>query len=206
MATRLHPLLTIVAGLLFLLSSQAALAGPPTEQIRETVDQVIRILTDPSLKGPAKTGERRAKLRRVIRERFDFTEMAKRSLGIHWARRTPQEREEFVRLFWDLLERSYVDKIESYTDEKIVYVGESIDGNYALVKSKIVTRRNLEIPLDYRLYRKGEEWLVYDIIIEDVSMVSNYRTQFNKIIRSSSYDELVKRMRTKLEGAAVEGL
>lgn len=206
MATRLHPLLTIVAGFLFLFSSQAALAGPPTEQVRGTVDQVIKILTDPTLKGPAKTEERRAKLRRVIRERFDFPEMAKRSLGIHWARRTPQEREEFVRLFWDLLERSYVDKIESYTDEKIVYVGESIDGNYALVKSKIVTRRNLEIPLDYRLYRKGEEWLVYDIIIEDVSLVSNYRTQFNKIIRSSSYDELVKRMRTKLEGAAVEGL
>lgn len=206
MATRLHPLLTIVAGFLFLLFSQVALAGPPTEQVRGTVDQVIKILTDPTLKGPARTEERRAKLRRVIRERFDFTEMAKRSLGIHWARRTPQEREEFVRLFWDLLERSYVDKIESYTDEKIVYVGESIDGNYALVKSKIVTRRNLEIPLDYRLYKRGEDWLVYDIIIEDVSMVSNYRTQFNKIIRSSSYDELVRRMRTKLEGVAVEGL
>lgn len=196
----------IVVSLVFLLPWREALAGLPTEQVQGTVDQVIKILTDPSLKAPAKTQERRAKLRRVIQERFDFTEMAKRSLGIHWARRTPEEREEFVRLFWDLLERSYVDKIESYSDEKSLYVGESIDGNFAVVKSKIVTKRNLEIPIDYRLYKKGEGWWVYDIIVEDVSMVSNYRTQFNKIIRSSSYDELLKRMRTKLEGVTTEGL
>ncbi|MBI3989527.1 MAG: ABC transporter substrate-binding protein [candidate division NC10 bacterium] len=196
----------IVVGLVFLLSSQVAMAGPPTEQVKGTVDQVNQILTDPALKGPAKIQERRAKLRRVIRERFDFPEMAKRSLGIHWAKRTPREQEEFLSLFWDLLERSYVDKIESYSDEKIVYVGESIDGDFAVVRSKVVTKRGLEIPLDYRLYRKGESWQVYDIIIEDVSMVSNYRTQFNKIIRSSSYEELVKRMRTKLEGVTAEGL
>jgi len=195
-----------IVGLVFILSPQVALAGPPTEQVKGTVDQVIKILTDPALKAPAKMQERRAKLRRVIRERFDFSEMAKRSLGIHWARRTPQEQEEFVSLFWDLLERSYVDKIESYSDEKIFYVGESIDGNFAVVRSKIVTKRNLEIPLDYRLYRKGESWQVYDIIVEDVSMVSNYRTQFNKIIRSSSFDELLKRMQTKLEGVTAEGL
>lgn len=193
-------------GLAFLLLPGIALAGEPTDQIKATVDKVLEILKDPALKGPEKTKERRAKIRGVVKERFDFAETAKRSLGIHWAQRTPKEREEFVKLFWDLLELSYVDKIETYSDEKILYVGESIDGDFATVRSKIEDRKHLAFPLEYRLYKRDGKWWVYDVVIEGVSLINNYRTQFNKIIRTASYEELIRRMRAKLEGEEVSGL
>lgn len=174
-------------------------AAEPTEQLKQTVDKVINILKDKELKKPEKTKERRSAIRKIIDERFDFEEMAKRSLGIHWKNRTPEEKREFVPLFTDLLERSYIKKIEGYTDEKILYIGEQIEREYAVVKSKIITTKKLEIPIDYKLLNKNGTWEVYDIVIEGVSLVNNYRTQFNKIIRSDSYEVLVKRMRDKQE-------
>jgi phospholipid transport system substrate-binding protein len=180
-------------------SPKDAYSVTPTDQMRETVDKVLEILKNNELKRPERTQERRAAIRKVVDERFDFEEMAKRSLGIHWKERTSQERKEFVPLFTDLLERSYIKKIESYTDEKIIYVDESVEGEYATVKTKIVTKKNVEIPIEYRLYRKNSKWEVYDVIIEGVSLVNNYRTQFNKIIRTQSYSELVKRLKNKQE-------
>ncbi len=174
-------------------------AAEPTEQLKQTVDKVIDILKNKELKKPEKTKERRSAIRKIVDERFDFEEMAKRSLGIHWKNRTPEEKKEFVPLFTDLLERSYIKKIESYTDEKILYIGEQIDKEYAVVKSKIITTKKLEIPIDYKLLNKNGTWEVYDIVIEGVSLVNNYRTQFNKIIRSDSYEVLVKRMKDKQE-------
>ena len=174
-------------------------AGEPVTLIKQTVDEVIDILKDEELKKPDKGAERRAALRRVIGERFDFEEMAKRSLALHWKKRTPEERQEFIPLFSDLLERSYVNKIESYTDEKILYTDETIDNDYASVKTKIITKRNVEIPIEYRLLKKNNRWGVYDVVIEGVSLVNNYRNQFNKIIRKDSYEELVKRMQQKQE-------
>lgn len=176
-----------------------AYAGEPTQQVKQTVDKVIDILKDKELKKPEKTKERRAAIRKVVGERFDFEEMSKRSLSIHWKNRTPEERKEFVQLFTDLLERSYIKKIESYTDEKILYTGEDIEGEYSVVKSKVVTKRNLEVPIEYRLLKKNSKWEVYDVVIEGVSLVNNYRTQFNKIIRTDSYEELIKRMKSKQE-------
>lgn len=170
----------------------------PKEQVKTTVDNVINILKDPKYKGQDKAQKRRAALRAEIGKVFDFEEMSKRTLGIYWRERTPQERKEFVELFKDLLERSYSGKIESYTDEKILYYDEKIDNNrYAEVRTKIITADKKEIPLDYRLYFNGKEWKVYDVVIEGVSLISNYRSQFNKIIRNQSYQELVKRMKTK---------
>jgi len=175
-------------------------AGPATDQVKATVDQVLKILTDPALKGPQKVQERRAKIRQVVLQRFGFTEMAKRSLGRHWAERTPEERKEFVRLFTDLLERAYIDRVDGYSGEQVVYLGESVEGNYSEVRSKIVTKKNQEIPITYRLLKNDSNWEVYDVIVEGVSLVNNYRTQFSKIIRTSSYQELVKKMQVKLEG------
>lgn len=170
----------------------------PKEQIKQTIDKVISILKDPKYKGKHKTQQRRAALRAEIGKVFDFEEMSKRSLGVYWKERTPQERKEFVELYKDLLERSYSGKIESYTDEKILYLDEKIEnGKYAEVKTKIITKDKKEIPIDYKLYFNGKEWKVYDVVIEGVSLVSNYRAQFNKIIRNYSYQELVKRMKTK---------
>ena len=147
---------------------------------------------------------RRAAVRQAANRLFDFEETAKRALGPHWQQRTPAEHEEFVRLFSDLLEAAYVGKIDLYQGEKITYVGETVDGDQATVKTRIVTKQGNEVPVDYRLLREMDGWRVYDVIIEGVSLVANYRTQFNKIIQTSSYDDLVKRMRAK-DFSAPEG-
>jgi phospholipid transport system substrate-binding protein len=138
-------------------------------------------------------------VRRIADEIFDFGETAKRSLGRHWQARTPAEREEFVQLFSDLLERSYISKIELFNGERVNYTGETIDGDVATVRTRLLTKQSTEIPVDYRMLRRGERWLVYDVIIEGVSLIANYRTQFNKIIQTSSYPELIKKMKGRQE-------
>jgi phospholipid transport system substrate-binding protein len=188
--------------ILFLLSSQVprAYAGAPTDQVKQTVDKVIDILKNKELKKPEKESERRAAIRKVVGERFDFEEMAKRSLALNWRNRTPDEKKEFVSLFSDLLERAYIRKIEKYTDEKFLYTGERIDGEYAVVNTEIVTKRNVETPIEYRLLKGNGDWKVYDVVVEGVSLINNYRSQFNKIIRENSYQELVRRLKNKQEG------
>jgi phospholipid transport system substrate-binding protein len=176
-----------------------ALAGAPTEQLRSQVDRVIKTLEDPELKQESRTQERRKMVRRIADEIFDFGETAKRSLGRHWQARTPAEREEFVQLFSDLLERSYISKIELFNGERVNYTGETIDGDVATVRTRLLTKQSTEIPVDYRMLRRGERWLVYDVIIEGVSLIANYRSQFNKIIQTTSYQELVRKMKTKQE-------
>jgi phospholipid transport system substrate-binding protein len=177
-----------------------ARAGQPTEQLRVQIDRVVRTLEDPELKKESRARDRRAAVRRIAEEIFDFAETAKRSLARHWLTRTPAERQEFIQLFTDLLERAYISKIELFNGERIVFVGETIeDGDRATVRTRIVTRQGSEIPVDYRMLKRGDRWLVYDVIIEGVSLVANYRTQFNKIIQTSSYQELVKKMKTKQE-------
>jgi phospholipid transport system substrate-binding protein len=178
---------------------QRAWAGAPTDQLRGQIDRAVKILDDPELKKDGRQRDRRAAIRQVANEIFDFSETAKRSLARHWTPRTQPEREEFVALFTDLLERSYISKIELYGGEKIHFLGESIEGEGAVVRTKLVTKQGTEIPIDYRMLKRGDKWLVYDVVIEGVSLISNYRTQFNKIITTSSYEELVKKMKTKQE-------
>ena len=171
-------------------------AATPLEQLRAQIDRVIKVLEDPELK-KASSATRRAAVRKIADEIFDFQETAKRSLARHWQPRTPAERDEFVKLFADLLERSYISKIELYGGEKVAYLGDSVDGEGATVRTKILTKGGAEVPIDYRMLKRGDRWLVYDVIIEGVSLVANYRTQFNKIIQTSSYAELVKKMKVK---------
>lgn len=194
--------LGLVCALALSMSSPIAMvvhAGEALVQAKATVDKVIELTKDPNLKKPSKARERRLAIRKVIDERFDFEEMAKRSLSVYWQQRTAQERREFIVLFADLLERSYMKKIEGYNEEKIIYIDEKTDGRYAVVRTKIVTRRNVEVPIEYRMLAKGSAWEVYDVSIEGVSLVNNYRSQFSKIIRTSSYAELVRRMKNKQE-------
>lgn len=190
----------VAATLLVVWEPGESVAGPATDQVKGTVDQVLKILNDPTLKGEQKLKERRAKIRQVVLQRFGFTEMSKRSLGRYWNERTPQERTEFVGLYTDLLERSYVDRVDGYSGEQVAYLGETLDGNYSEVRSKILTKKSQEVSIVYRLLMNGANWEVYDVIIEGVSLVNNYRTQFSKIIRTSSYEELVKKMQAKLVG------
>lgn len=184
----------------FSMTAMSAAAGPPTEQIRSTVDRAIVVLKDPRLKPLAKTKERRDHLKKILFARFDFTEMAKRALAANWRRRTAQEQEEFVALFTELLERAYADIIESYSDEKIIYIGERLDGSYADVSSKVLTSNGEEYSINYRAHLVNGEWRVYDVIAENISVVNNFRSQFNRVIVNSSYDELVRRLREKAEG------
>ncbi|MBI3029598.1 MAG: ABC transporter substrate-binding protein [Candidatus Rokubacteria bacterium] len=172
-----------------------AWAGPPTDQLKPAVERVIRILQDPALKREVKTAERRGTIRAVSDGIFDWREMAKRSLGPHWRGRTEAEREEFVRLFRDLLERSYISIIERYSGEQITYAGDSVDGGQAIVRTKFLTKQGKEVSIDYRMMRQGDRWLIYDVLVETVGLVGNYRAQFNQIIRAFSFEELVKRMR-----------
>ncbi len=176
----------------------AAWAGAPTEQLRTQIDRVIRLLEDPEMRKDGRMVERRAAIRRIANEIFDFTETTRRSLGTHWNGRTREEREEITRLFADLLERSYIGKIEMYSGEKIQFLGDAIDGGQATVRTRLVTKQGTEIPVDYRMHRApGDRWLTYDVAIEGVSLVANYRAQFNKIVQTSGYPSLVKRLAAK---------
>jgi phospholipid transport system substrate-binding protein len=189
--------LIAIAAVLALVVARDAVAGVPTDQLRGSIDLVLKIVTDPELKKEARTAERRRRIRTVVNQIFDFTEISQRSLGRHWQTRTPAEREQFVALFGDLLENAYITKIESYSGEKIQYPGDVIDGDLAVVKTRIVTKQGTEIPIDYRMFLNGGRWAVYDVSIEGISLIGNYRTQFNAVIQRSGFPDLVAKLKTK---------
>ena len=195
--TRTRLCAVMLAALLATLTALEAAAGPPTDQLKGAIDRVVKIVEDPSLKGDDRVADRRAAVRKIADEIFDFNEIARRALARHWQPLTDKQRAEFVSLFSDLLERSYMSKIELYGGEKIQYVGERVDGEIATVATRIVTKNGTEVPIDYRLLKKGDRWLVYDVNIEGVSLVSNYRTQFNKIIQTASFEDLIQKLRAK---------
>jgi phospholipid transport system substrate-binding protein len=168
-------------------------AASPAEEVRASIDRVLATLKDPRLqKNPEK---RRQQIKEIIRERFDFGEMARRSLGPEWQRRTPEERKEFVKLFIDLLERAYISAIEDV--EAVRDLREKVDGNYAEVKTRVVDKKGVEFSVDYRLHNVNGDWKVYDVLVENVSLVNNYRDQFNRILTRYSYEELIRRMKAK---------
>lgn len=186
-----------VSIVVWLLATSAA-ADSPTAQIKSTVDQVIKLLTDPRLSGENKNHERRRLLRDTILPQFDFKEMSRRSLGPNWSRLTPKQQDEFVDVFKDLLEKAYLGRIESYNKERFIYINETIDEPYAEVRSKIVTSKGEEFSINYRLRQTGGMWKIYDVVVEDISLVNNYRSQFDRILSKTSYDELIRRMKEKL--------
>ncbi|TKS61253.1 MAG: organic solvent tolerance ABC transporter substrate-binding protein [Nitrospira sp.] len=168
----------------------------PTEVVRATVTEVLRILKDPALKDPAKLMPRRRMLEVVIATRFDYAEMSKRALAAYWTPLTNEQRAEFVNLFKAFLSDRYAGKIEGYSGEQVVYLGERLEGQFAEVRTKLLSGK-VEIPMDYRLMNQAGRWYAYDIIADGVSLVKNYRSQFEKIIRSDSYEELVQRLRDR---------
>jgi phospholipid transport system substrate-binding protein len=176
-----------------------AWAKGPMEEIKETTDKIISIVTDPSLKAPAKEAERKALIRKTVDEICDWEEMSRRSLGRYWAQRTDREKKEFVQLFGELIERTYIDKVEGYSGQKVNYLGEKIDGDYAQVDVRVVTTKNTEVPVIYKLRKKDSRWWVYDIVIQGVSFVQNYRTQFYDMLASSSYQDVVRKLKEKIE-------
>jgi len=180
----------------FSVSSVVMGVEPPTVVVRGTIDEVIRLVTDEGLKKPDQATHRRKLLEETIGQHFDFEEMAKRSLAAHWRNRSEAEHQEFVQLFQTLLSKTYAGKIENYSGEKVQYLKERLRDSYAEVQTTIVSQKT-EISLDYRLLLKDGSWRVYDVVVDGVSLVKNYRVQFDRIIRDSSYDELVKTLREK---------
>jgi len=172
-----------------------AAGGEPTEQIRGAIDRGLAIVKRADLQGDAKKAQRRELLRKELFPYFNFDEMARRSLGIHWKNRSPRERQEFVKLFTDLLENSYAGKIEGYKGETIRFGKETLEPPYAEVKTAIVSREGQEYSVDYRLLADGGRWRVYDIVIEGVSLVNNYRSQFAGILQKSSFEEMTKQLK-----------
>lgn len=187
--------LAVLATTLGLCLAAQAWAGAPTDQARQYTDQVLKVLRDPALN----EAERRTAIRKVAEEMFDMSETAKRALGRHWQSRTPAEREEFTRLFADFLENSYLSKLSLYSGERVSYVSESIDGDFAIVGTKIVRKQGAEVPVEARMLRRGDRWYIYDISVEGISLINNYRSQFNAIIQKSSYEQLVQRLRASRE-------
>jgi len=175
-----------------------AFAGVPTDTVRDYTDAVLKVLEDPALKAEDRRAERRAAVRKIAIDIFDVQETARRALGPHWQQRSPQEREEFVQLFAELLERTYINKIDLFGGEKLRFTEEKLDGDHAVVRGKVITKQGTEVPVEARMInRSGNRWQIYDIVIENISLIGNYRSQFDRIIRSSSYGELAKRLRTQ---------
>jgi phospholipid transport system substrate-binding protein len=197
-AKNLFKTLLIVIGVAAIFYATAVNGGVPTEQVRGTVDQVIAILADPSLKAESKQKERREQLRRVIFARFDFAEMARRSLGPEWRRRTPVEQQEFINLFTDLLQDNYIGTIEAYSGDKVGYNRELQEKDNAEVQTTLTTKGEAAYSINYRLRLVDKDWKVYDVVIENISVVNNYRSQFNRVISKSSYEELVRTMKEKM--------
>ena len=179
----------------------AAGTESPMAELKASVDRILDVLKTPDLKSGDKLEIRREKLREIAEERFDYRRMSQLSLARHWKGRTDEEKETFIRLFRELLEDSYMSKIESYTDEEVVYVKERIkkkkSKEYAQIDTKIITQ-TAEIPINYKMYRKdGRPWMVYDMVIEGVSMVNNYRSQFAQFLEGNSFEKLVDRLKEK---------
>ncbi len=190
----------VLTGLcLMLLGAMPLWAATPTQTVDATVNRVLEVLRDPKLKGPANNEIKTQKLRVIYKEMFDEMEFSRRTLTRNWTKFTPDQRKEFVDLFEQVLEKSYLDKILDYSDEKIVFFKENaISDKQSEVFSKIVTSSK-EIPITYRVILKNGIWKVYDVVVENVSLVQNYRTQFNEILSGNPPEHLLEILRKKVK-------
>ncbi|HSL61789.1 MAG TPA: ABC transporter substrate-binding protein [Desulfotignum sp.] len=196
---KVTPLFVLTVSLLFSFSVATAGAPSPRDQLQTSIDAILEVLKDPSLQGDANTDVRRQALREKIYARFDFERMSQLSLGRHWRDISPEERQTFVNLFSRLLEDTYVGKIEGYTDEKVVFLKDQVRDKRAQIDTKIVTD-TIEIPIDYRMYETDAgQWMVYDLVVEGVSLVANYRSQFTRMLESDSFDALIRELEQKTD-------
>jgi phospholipid transport system substrate-binding protein len=194
--TRLFAL--IFAVLMVVCSGKAAHAGEPTEAIRGAVNQGVEILKNAKLDNRQERNQVIDRLRQIVYPLFDFNEMAMRSMGGNWRRINPQQRQEFVSTFTALLEKTYADQIDLYNGQQVVYGGESVDGTYAQVDSRIIDKNGQTYSVVYRLHRVDGKWRIYDVVAENISIVNNYRSQFNRVIARSSFEELLKTMKQQV--------
>ncbi len=189
--------LTLMTGFTLAFTAMSLAASSPTDEVRISVDAVLVILDNEQLNYE----DKRTQIGVIVQERFDFRAMSQRTLATNWSKTTDEEKEKFVELFSQLIENSYVGKIDSYTNERVDYPGEKVSGRKAVVETLIITS-SADIPVDYRLYQKGDQWLVYDVIIEGVSLISNYRSSYQEIMKKEGFDGLLAKMRAKIDELA----
>lgn len=195
---------------LWLALPASVLAGEATDRVRGELNRITAIVKDPALQGAAKEDERKARVKELIWQWFDVQEMARRSLAAHWAKRSEEERQDFAELFGDLFVESYTRLVVDHLgDQRVIYLPESVDGGVATVQTKFLSKRDEPSFVDFAMFRRDGIWAAYDVVIDEVSIVKTYRTQFNKIIQTQSYEALVKKMRLKQEseglGTAAKG-
>ena len=198
----------VVLFVLMVMLSSAAWAGPVSDSLKGTLDRIIEVLNDPSLKTPDKENERKDILLKLIKERFDEEAFARRALGAHWKKRTKEEKQEFVEIFSDLLESTYLKKIDDYlakagsfSGKSILYLKETVKGRYVVVATKVITGQDTQIPIHYLFRNNQGNWIATDIAIEGVSLVKNYRAQFKEILSRSSFKELIAKLKSKQQTA-----
>jgi phospholipid transport system substrate-binding protein len=190
-------LLVLMTGFTLAYATASFAGNSPTDDIRASVDAIIAILKNEQLDQTAK----RAEIKAVVNKRFDFRAMSQRTLATNWRKTTDKDKDRFVDLFSQLIENSYVGKLDSYTNEKVDYTGEKIDGRRAVVETVIITTSN-DVPVDYRVYSKDDQWLVYDVIIEGVSLISNYRSSYQEIMKNEGIEGLLAKMQEKINELA----
>jgi phospholipid transport system substrate-binding protein len=190
-------LLTLMTGLTLAFTVTAHAASTPTDDVRTSVEAMLEILKNEQLDKEGK----RSQMSAVINKRFDFRAMSQRTLATNWKKVTAEEKQQFVALFSQLIENSYVGKIEAYTNEKVEYPGEKVKGRKAVVETLIITS-SADVPVNYKVYQKGDQWLVYDVIIEGVSLISNYRSSYQEIMKKEGFDGLLAKMQAKIDELA----
>ena len=190
-------LVVCITSCFFVFGNSILFAGDPGKIVMDTIDKGLVVLKEPSLKGNDKVNERRQKLWETISHIFNFEEMSKRALGQHWKKRSDEEKKEFVGLFTNILKDAYIGKTDAYSGEKVILMKERVDKEYATVQAKFILNTDSEVVVDYNMLNNSGEWKIYDVIIEGVSLVNNYRSQFNSILIKSTYNELVKRIKEK---------
>ena len=190
-------LLSLILVLIFVCGSTAAKAAAPTEAIRAAVNQGLEILKNAKLDNPTQRAQVIDRLRQIVYPLFDFNEMAMRSMGTNWRRLNPEQRKEFVSTFTALLEKTYADQIDVYKGQQVTYKGEKLDGDYAEVDSRIIDKGDKTYSVVYKLHNVDSKWRIYDVVAENISLVGNYRSQFERVLGKSSVEELLKTMKER---------
>ncbi len=190
-------LLTLMVGIALTFTVMSHAGNTPTDDVRTSVDAMLEILKNEQLDKE----DKRAQMSTVINERFDFRAMSQRTLATNWKKTSNEEKQQFIALFSQLIESSYVGKIEAYTNEKVEYPGEKVKGRKAVVETLIITS-SADVPVNYKVYQKGDQWLVYDVVIEGVSLISNYRSSYQEIMKKEGFDGLLAKMQAKIDELA----
>ncbi len=193
----IEKIVVILMAIIIFSAGGVAAASPAQDQLKQAIDAILTVLRNPELKAISQKEKRRDTLEKIVEDRFDFEKMSQLSLARHWKERTASEKSEFAALFGQLLKDTYISKMEGYTDEKVVFLRERIRKKKAQIDTKIITQ-TIEIPINYRMFtRKNDQWMVYDMVIEGVSLIGNYRSQFGQMLEKGSFEDLMDKLKKK---------